>query len=644
MKTLYKSLCIAAMGVTALSFTSCNNDDFLDVDHYDIYEPDLMYQSEEYATRGLNGIYDCLFKDDTYADAWNYKPQLFFGCHPTLDTQCTGWDTKWCNQTWDGGDADLGKAYNYVYRAIGRANEYLAGLEKEENSYIKTLDCFRFLEGEARALRAYFYMFLAQNWGRVPMLATGETFITTPNKAKAETDDEMWDFIIEDLKKAAEDLDWTPYKGQYGRCTKGMALSYLGEAYMWKAYKARVNGEGDAKSNENIRLAAEALKQVIESKTYELSPSYSVLWDADEAWPKESVWQVVNDMGAGNYGAWNSDAQIFNNFFAASTNGGNGWGSQYMSWELYFLFEIGDKRRDASLCTSPVAELPKKYRSEYCYGYHPFLQQWLGRKGNSADAPLLAGKNGYMFNNGEFAPGIWTMKLWRLQRAQWATPHSPCHFYYKRYAGVLLDYAECLFRMNGGNDAEAWAIVDQIRQRAFGNYEPAVASEYSKKYIQYYNTLDHCNGEYGDYNAFDSYPIPFNTQTVQVPDAKTYYTDFCQSGMKLDMNEDGVDETELTKPFAGKAEPWEVALLQERRKEFNSEWNLKADLQRSDMLPVHIECDYPKGVGVPGTDKENKANNWHYYRDWDFSYERLLMPFPVDETLKNTLIEQNPGY
>ena len=638
--TIYKSLCMAAMGAVTLGFTACNNDDFLDVDHSDIYEPDLMYKSEEYATRGLNGIYDCLFKDDQYADAWNYKPQLFFGCHPTLDTQCTGWDTKWCNQTWTGGDADLGKGYNYTYRAIGRANEFLAGLEKEENSYIKTLDCYKYLDGEARALRAYFYMFLAENWGRVPMLATGETFITTPNKAKADTDDEMWDFIIADLKEAANELTWTPYNGEYGRCTKGMALSYLGEAYMWKAYKARVNGEGDAKSDENIRLAKAALEEVINSGTYELAPSYTTLWDAGEAWPKEAVWQVVNDMGKGNYGAWNSDAQIFNNFFAASTNGGGGWGSQYMSWELYFLYELGDKRRDASMCTNPVPELQgTAYQSPYCYGYNPYMQQWLGYNSNDP-ASGLNGNDGYMFNNGEFAPGIWTMKLWRLQRANWATPHSPCHFYYKRYAGVLLDYAECLFRLNGGNDAQAWAIIDQIRNRAFGNEEVGKADDLTAKFLPYYNTLANANWAYGDYHAMTEYPIPFNTATVTVPDAQTYYTAMTNEGLQINIT--GTPET-LCLPFSGKAEPWQVALGQERRKEFNSEWNLKADLQRSEFLPVHLECDYPKGVGLPG-DNQAKKNNWHYYRDWDFNPQRLLMPFPTDETLKNTLLEQNPGY
>lgn len=626
MKKIYQSIAVVALGLGSLTFSACNSNDFLDVTHYDILPADQMFKTQADAISGLNGVYDCLFADQTYAADWNFKPQLFFGCHPTLDTQATGYDEQWGRQAWTSDDASLSAGYNYVYRAIGRANEFLSGMEGDEYPEVKKFEAYKTLVGEAHALRAYFYMFLAENWGKVPMLKTGETFINTPDKAAAETDDEMWDFIIDDLKIAAEDLDWKPYNGQYGRCTKGMVLSYLGEAYLWKAYKARVNGNTGTKSEENIRLAKAALEQVINSGVYELVPSYSTLWDTDEAWPKECVWQVVNDMGAGNYSKWDSDAHIFNNFFAGSTNGGGGWGSEYLSWELYFSYEKGDKRREASMCTSPVEALPKEYRSSVGYGYNPFLEQKLGTEGN----------NGYMFSTGgQYAPAIWTMKLWRLQRCQWSNPHSPCHFYYKRYAGVLFDYAECLFRLNGGNDLQAWAIIDKIRNRAFGNLEVGQADQLDQKFVNYYKSLAGQSG-YSDYVTPAHYPIPFDTATVKVEDAKTYYADICNNGLTLP------EIGRVSLPFKG-LQPWQVALGQERRKEFSSEWNLKADLQRSDFLIPSIEYNYPKGVGLPMTDAAKK-DNWHYYRSWDFNNERLILPFPVDEILRNKLIKQNPGY
>ena len=620
MKKISNILLTVAFGGVLLGTTSCDNDKYLTVEHYTILAADQMFKSEADAAKGLNGCYDMFFPGDN-ADDWNYKPQLFVGCHPTLDTQATGWDKQYGNQQWTADDSSLSAGWMYAYRAIGRCNDFLAGLATSDSGW----SSYKSMDGQAKAIRAYFYMWLAETWGKVPMLATGETFSNTPNKAAATTDDEMWDFIIQDLTDASNELDWAPENNEYGRCTKGMALSYLGEAYLWKAYKARINGDGDAKSTENIQKAAAALKQVIDSKTYELAPSFSTLWDVDVAWNKEAVWQVCMDMGKGNYGKWDSNAHNFVNFFSGSTNGGGGWGSEYLSWELYFLYENGDKRRDASMCTNPVPTLPVSQRSKYCYGYNPFLQQSI--KNSNAN------NNNYKFNNGgDYAPGVWTLKLWRLQRCQWTTPHSPCHFYYKRYAGVLLDYAECLFRLNGGNDATAWGIVNQIRNRAFGNLEVGKADALNEKFTAYYKKLANINGNYADYVAPTSYPIPFNTSTVTVPDAKTYYTQFAS------------EASDLHNSFTGKAEVWQVALGEERRKEFSSEWNLKADLQRSDFLIPHVECDYPKGKGVSNTDPAQDGTNWHYYRDWDFNNLKLLMPIPTDELLRNNLIKQNPGY
>lgn len=67
----------------------------------------------------------------------------------------------------------------------------------------------------------------------------------------------MWKLIIEDLEYATGVLDWQPLNGQYGRITKGMCLAYLAEAYMY---------------NNDYDSAKQRLKQIIDSKTYELLP------------------------------------------------------------------------------------------------------------------------------------------------------------------------------------------------------------------------------------------------------------------------------------------------------------------------------------------------------------------------------------
>jgi hypothetical protein len=87
---------------------------------------------------------------------------------------------------------------------------------------------------ETRVIRAFFYSYLAQNFGRLPMLMEGDTYSKSPNKAREETVEETWDYIIEDLKYALDILDWTPWKNEYGRVTLGMTKAYLAQAYLYK--------------------------------------------------------------------------------------------------------------------------------------------------------------------------------------------------------------------------------------------------------------------------------------------------------------------------------------------------------------------------------------------------------------------------
>lgn len=642
--------------VAGLAVAGCKSDEFFDIPQYSILPEDMMMTDESTALNGLTGIYDIFYPEGTDADTWNYKPQIFFATHPTLDTQAGGWDADFGRQQIPADQSDVAKAWKYCYRGVDRCNSFLALLDEATDEQ-RAWPSYNALVGEAKAIRAYLYMFLTQNWGLVPMLATGETYMTAPEKGPAENYDQLWDFIIADLTDAADKLDWKPYKDQYGRCTKGMALSYLGDAYLWKAYREAGDDHSKTYNVELVKKARDAFKKVIDEGPYELAPSYSTLFDGDVAWPKEAIWQVVMDMGAGMYASWDYDCHLFNTFFSASTDcasGRGGWGSQYNSWELYFSFEKGDKRRDASLCTAPVSVMDpamtadkgevKAYDPQYegykgaSWGYNPFVQEYIGYFSNDPDKleDACANKPGSLkfkkYEGADILPQIWSEKYWRLTRAYWGSRQmSPCHYYYKRLPAVMLDYAECLFRLNE-DVSTAWGMIDKVRNRAFGNLETSLAPDYG---IQHFNSFPNFEeGDWADYKKLTEYPIPFNREEVAVEDAQTYYTKVASA------TEGGLSQ-ETHDAFTGDLEVWEVALLQERRKEFNQEWNLKADLQRSNAMVAHINHNYVKQN--PKADKAD-GYNWHYWRDWDFNPAKMLMPIPVDELLRNSLMKQNPGY
>lgn len=608
MKKTIKTVYILTAVLFLLGLNSCDKD-YLKVDHYSILAADQMFKSDEDAKAGLVGCYTMMLPTDIDGD-WGIKPNLFIGGHPTMDTQATGWDKDWNTQNWTPGSPELLGGWKQAYTAISRCNDFLAGLDKSDKI---TASVKASLDGQARSIRAFYYMWLAKAFGRVPMLATGETYINTPEKARAKDYTEMWDFIIADLKTAAEELEWDPMTGQYGRCTKGFALSYLGEAYMWKAY--RVPEQAKA----NYTLAAAAFKQVIESGKYELNPSFTTLFDPGAVWTKECIWEEVLDEGS-QWNQWSNLSQAHNwmiHFVAPPSIGG--WGTLYLSWEWWNCYEPGDKRREASAVTGAVTNIDPAWKSATNYGYNPYLQQSLTvGDGLNTHYHFLMG--------GEAAPSVWTLKYWRTTRSNYQAPWGPQQVYFKRYANVLLDYAECLFQLNGENDATAWGYINQLRERAWGNQEVGKTAALTATYLPYYQNMAQFfigNGA-TDIVKPTTYPLPFNETIVTVPDAKTYYTSLKGS-----------------KGFSSPV--WLVALGQERRKEFNAEWCLAPDLIRSGFMEDHIKTNYPKGVGYPMNDPKIQ-DAWQTYRTFDFNLKRMDMPIPTDELLKNKLCDQNEAY
>lgn len=619
----------AAVGAGCLALTSCDNDEYLTTTQYDILNINAQFESDANALLGLNGIYT--FNNvSEFDNSWGYKPNMFTGSHPTMDTQCTGWDVKFLDQTWDANVGELGEGWSHAYAAISRANLYLSGLsEAAAISEAAKKTC----EGEARALRGYFYTWLATTFGRVPMLATGEDFSNTPVKAAAESYEEMWDFIISDFAEAAKLLDWTPYQNQYGRCTKGMAKAYLADAYMWKAYRCP-DQAADCYNKAKAELA-----EVINSGTYKLATNFSTNWDPAGFWNEECIWAMVSDEG-NQWSSWGGDRTItfcnpnmFKWFTACPENGG--WGAQYLSWEWYACYEQGDKRRDASCATGAVpVDQMKKYGIEpsaTVYGYNAYLQDSVGVKDGDGHVvtPFLNNEGvwsgtktmQFHFTNGEFAPAIWTAKWWRTAYADgnsWGVAMwAPNIVYSKRYANVLLDYAECCFRT--GEEAKGWDAINELRNRAWGNLE--VGQDYTK-YLAHYNNMYAAVGYPKSMNA---YPIPVNTETVSVPDAKEYYTKLAATPNRV-----GYKHT---------SEPWKVAVNEERRKEFNSEWCLCPDMIKSGYIKDHIDYNYPKDDG--GSDYANYP--WSK-RTFDFNVDKMDMPIPATELLKNSALKQNPGY
>ncbi len=657
-----------ACGALTLGMSSCDNEEFLDVTHYSLLAGDAMFENDANAIKGMTGCYDLLHRRGGMNDD-PYKYWIFNGLHPTMDSQASGWDKDFMTQGWTAKNEQLRDYWKQSYACASRCNDFIAGVEAEGNGV--SADVKKTLAAEAKALRGFQFFALANTFGRVPLLITGENYNNTPTKARAKDFEEMWDFVIKDFEEASKDLDWKPFQGQYGRCTKGMALAFLGDAYMWKAYTV------PEKADECYKAAYDAFAQIINdpNHTHTLAPSYSSLYDADEAWPSEAIWQIVLNSGD-NWGDWddskNAGARGWTGFYFGPTSNG-AWGTYQMSYELYDAFEnyldgqyegSFDKRRDASMVAGTVPyELRKDHptweqrvkptqawidaNKKYIRGYKEVNGEWvydqaeydaykMAEDGGNGKYDLqhpigfnpfnqeYVGWCGFHWGIDDPAPTVYSTKHWRNGRGtDWGTGclWCPDHIYFKRYANVLLDMAECCFHLNKAS--EGWGYINQIRQRAFGNLE--VGKDLSKFINHHQKVADYFGDSDGKGDAVDlnGYPLPFNTQTVAVPDAQEYY-----AKLKADKGY--------------KSEVWKIAVNEERRKEFSAEPYLRSDMHKSDFLEDHVNTVYPKN-SLPEVGAKT-ITEWRTARSFDFKMEKMFMPIPEDEILKNPACDQNEGY
>lgn len=560
-KSFYHILLLSALTLGTTS--SC--DDYLEVDHYDILPEDFMYQNETNIKSGLYGIYDTFYTyqgsdnsgDDT---TWGFKPNVFIAGHSTMDCQASGWDAEWQRHAVLANKGSLDTAWRMSYKAIDRANRFLAGLQNVDVSVLSVEKKTQF-EAEARAIRAYNYLYLSKVFGPVPMLLTGETYTTSAGKARPENLEGTYQVVEEDLKFAMEKLDWEPADGEYGRITKGFCKAFLAELYMYQ---------------KKFTEAKKELNDIIASNVYALEPCYANLHAWDNHWTKESVFEVAyHTHGNMNWGGnSNDDGKIWYGYMCAAPEYG-GWGSLALSWEYYRSFEQGDKR--------------KEYTCVGTGDTHPITGQKLG---------LNPSYSGYV-QGSENVPCVYSLKYWRKQPGKDGFVYCPISLTFKRYAGVLLDYAECCFET--GEEATGWEMIRQVRNRAWGNLEIGV-------------------------QAIDFPQAMLNTTVVDVPDAKTAYAEYkTRKGYTSDV--------------------WKVALTQERRHELNAEFSLYFDLCRMGLAEEWFRCEYPK-TKANSTPEEcwETGDSFRYFEHQKY---QEIFPIPTNEILNNPLInseDQNEGY
>lgn len=288
--------------------------------------------------------------------------------------------------------------------------------------------------GEAKFMRGLFYYQLVTLYGSVPLITTPAVAGDKPTSAPQT---EIWAQIERDLTEAAAVLPTTYGSADLGRATKGAAYALLAKAQMQqrKYTEALVplqwlaDGEGKTvyalmpNYRDNFLITTENNRESVFEIQFALNPAEFT--DDDTETPNQ------------NYGT--SVAQ----FFGPS---GIGWSDgEANRWPIYeFNERTTTGARDPRLEASFLFDSTDVRGPAFTQIYGQTFAQRYGTGGDSKR--------------------VWFRKF---QNDHWKNEEgyrSPNNWRYIRYSDALLLYAEALNAT--GKTAQAYAYVDQVRQRA----------------------------------------------------------------------------------------------------------------------------------------------------------------------------------
>jgi hypothetical protein len=190
---------------------------------------------------------------------------------------------------------------------------------------------------EGRFMRGTAYAYLVQNWGPVPIIVDNNVLLTDTSITR-NTVESVWEFIIRDLRFAANNLPATPL--QKGRLTKWSAEGMLAKMYLTRA---GVGGSGTRKQTD-LDSAAWFAKDVISNSGATLMSNYEDLFLMKNNNNSESLfalqWKYDGDWGTQN------SVQAFLAYGSEITGFGDGWGGDLgASYDMLKRYSANDKRR-----------------------------------------------------------------------------------------------------------------------------------------------------------------------------------------------------------------------------------------------------------------------------------------------------------
>lgn len=452
-----KRLLLYASLLTAGLFSSSCIDDFLTQYPYSTTSPETFFKTEDDFKQALSGCYSMI-----NSSQMSYYYGLIYvleGCSDEVvsNPASTGTLYDLLRGSYQTDNAQIRSFWVLFFRGISRCNTLIEQLKGENDLTPEQRTAY---EAEARFLRGFFYLHLAQTFGGVPVYdapAVGST-------AARDNLERVYTQIIGDFKYAWDELeDAGIFKSSANRWT---AAAYLGSVYNYLASCKRydvgkelvgiqpLNDFGWVDEEAMSLAARDVLKEVVEKSPYELlnKNNYRKLYYemSKEAQYKECLLMAEY---AENTKHCMVSYYVLSPVGDAKTVGGS-YQRMFPTMKLYRSYDNADVRRDYNITGaynpnnrygSDLSKIP----SEMVDGYKYYVP--------AESSGIASGSSTALWCTGKFRVSD------PKERSSISANQCVMNYPLMRMAEVRLQYAEALYFT--GDEPGARKQFDPVRER-----------------------------------------------------------------------------------------------------------------------------------------------------------------------------------
>ena len=429
-----------------MSFTTFGCESFLEEEVFDIVTPNNFFKNEKDVLVAVNGVYDAIQNNDLWRNL-SFTDIL-------AGSAGHAFNNPFKTLLYENNQVEIWDIWRNLYVAIGRANSTLDAISKSNLPDDVKLRS----EGELRFIRAYCNFYLVRLFVNVPLVTKAPSNLsdviildstsvvsTTSEFYVQKNRNDVYNFIIEDLKFAETNLPPSYSASLSGKATAGAAAGLLAKVYLQRAGKQYNTVSGALEDGDkSFYPQAAAQCQKVMGMGYSLEPVFSDIFDTNNEIDNTEVLfaiKYINSATAGLTGEGNRIVADYGIVRSGPTP--YSYNQTHVNQPFYNAWltanTINDKRTAATFLTSYVDNTGKviNYGSSNAFRFI---------KVRKLLTDLKEGIGGTTTATSDFDYGNDWIVL--------------------RYADVLLMHSEALNESNPVPTAETIAGINAVRARA----------------------------------------------------------------------------------------------------------------------------------------------------------------------------------